>query len=789
MLKKLFCNTVVFIVLQMATDFSILLAQENREAPMSFDIKEIVVRPTHNRYSRRNNPAVDFIRKVIEHKDENRIEVKAQYKVEKQEKLSFSIDDFSPWMKKNGLMKQFPFMDNYLDTSEFNGKPILPVSIRETLSDYYYRREPRTEKIILKAKRHEGIDQTFDNEGTLSDNLEEILKEINIFDNNMTILLNKFVSPLSSSLATTYYEYYIVDTLELSGKQYANLAFVPANRQSYGFTGYLYVTLDGNYAVKKVAMNTSRNINLNWVNQLHIEQEFRQEADSTWVMDVENTYAEFAPVQGVQQLYVHQFRSYDRYDFAPAEADSVFRLKGAVHVLPEANAQPDTFWINNRHVPLLERESRLTGMLAEMKKVTFYNVVIKAFEILITDCIPTHPDKKKSVFDFVPVSSTFSSNYVEGFRFRLGGATTANLHPQWFAAGYLAYGLKDRKFKYQAKLTYSFTPKKYHEKESPYNNLSLLHEYDVYKPGGNAPFTNNDNMFVSLKVGTQVTQMQYIRKTELRYEKEWLNSFSIDIRAKNEKNEAAGTLHYNRYASDGTSTEIRDFTTSSAGIQLRFAPGEKAYNSREGKSSAFNLAKDAPVFKVFHQTGFKGILGGDYTYNYTEVSAEKRVWLSSFGHIDAIGKAGKVWNRVPFPMLVLPNTNQSIMLQSETFNMMRPMEFVSDEYASFYITYYLKGWILNRIPLVNRLKLREIISLNVMQGRLSDQNNPAINPAGLFQFPAEMVSFGKTPYLEGSIGLDNIFKILRVDYYRRLTYLDEPNIKKNGFRIAFRFAF
>ena len=755
--------------------------------PTAFEISEVVVKPKREKYTRKDNPAVELIKKVIAHKNDNRIEAKPEYQTEVYEKLSLSLDNFNPNLDKNKFLKKFKFIKNYLDTSEFNGKPILTVSVRENLSDFYYRKSPKAEKTIVRAKRMQGIDKTLDDGGGITSNLEEIFKSINIFDNNIPILLNRFVSPLSSTLATTYYHYYIMDTLDVGGDKCVDLAFVPANSESYGFTGRLYITLDGNYAVKKVLLNTPANINLNWVDKLRIEQEFKQMPDSTWVLDQENTFVNFYVVKGTQQLYAHQLRNYDNYNFNVQNADSVFGLLGALHVLPEATAQPDTFWTHNRPIPLKEKEDALKDLLGQLRKVPAFNAIIKTAEILITGYIPTANDKKVTKFDFGPMNTTFSANHLEGFRMRVGGMTTANLNPYWFASGYLAYGTNDRKIKYNLKLTHSFTKKEYHEGENPVNNLSFIQEYDVYTPGQDFLFTSKDNIFVAWKVGEPVTKMQYIRKSVLQYEKEWLNGLTWKSWIMNQNNEAAGTLQYIKRDESGNLYHIKDFTTSEIGTQLRFAPGERAYNGRSGKESVFNLSKDAPVFKLSHQLGIKGVLGGDYNYNHTEISAEKRIWLSSFGHIDAQVKAGKVWDKVPFPLLILPNTNQSITIQPEAFHMMNALEFVTDQYVSFNATYYLKGWILNRIP-GKWLRLREVLSFNMIYGGLTDKNNPTLTP-GLFLLPDGTQPLGSTPYMECSVGLENIFKILRIDYYRRLTYLDHPDIKKGGIRIALRFTF
>lgn len=763
--------------------------------PTSFEIAEVVVKPKKEKYSRKENPAVELIRNVIKHKNDNRIESKEMYQAEVYEKLSMSLDDFNPNLDKNKFLKKFKFIKNYLDTSEFNGKPILTISVRETLSDQYYRKHPKSEKNIVKAKRQQGVDKTLDDGGAITSNLEEIFKRVDIFDNNINILLNRFVSPLSSSLAVSYYKYYIMDTVAVAGEPCVDLAFVPVNSESYGFTGHLYITLDNQYAVKKFQLNIPTHINLNWVDKLRIDQEFMRMPDSTWVLSRENTYVNFYLVKGTQQLYAHQVRNFDRYkfDIQPEVSDSIFNQLGQNLMLPEATAQSDTFWIEHRHIPLRKKESALKDLLAQLRKVPAFNAIIKTAEILITGFIPTTADKNNSKFDFGPMNTTFSANHLEGFRMRVGGMTTANLHPHWFGSGYLAYGSNDRRFKYNAKLTYSFNKKNYHEGESPLNNLSLIQEYDVYTPGQDFLFTSKDNMFVAWKVGEPVTNMQYIRKSMLQYDKEWQNGLSVKGWLRNEKNEAAGTLRYDCYTDNDRLVNHKEFIKSEIGAQLRFAPGERAYNGRSGKESIFNLSKDAPVFKISHMLGVKNVLNSDFAFNHTEVSAEKRIWLSSFGHIDAQVKAGKVWDKVPFPLLILPNTNQSITIQPESFHMMRAMEFVSDQYASFYLTYYLKGWILNRVPGIKWLKLREVVSFSGFYGGLSDKNNPLIqdggNHVGLYRLPDGTRPIGTTPYLEASIGLENIFKILRIDYYRRLTYLDQPNIKKDGVRIALRFTF
>ena len=760
-----------------------------RLAPSTIQLSEIVIRPKRERYTRKNNPAVELMKRVVARKDSNRITQLDDYSTECYEKMTLSLDKFDTRLEKSKVLKRFKFLKNYLDTSEFDGRPILTLSLREKISDIYYRREPRSEKVVVRATRQQGIDQSLDEYGTLTANLDEIFQGVDIFDNNITFLLNRFVSPLSSTLANTFYHYYIMDTVDVGGEPCTDLAFVPVNAQSYGFTGRLYVTTDGTYSVKKVLLNVPRHINLNFVRELRVEQQFRRRTDGLWELDMDNTYVLFQLFEGSQQMYAHQLRSYSDYRSPVSRADSVFALAGRVQTpLSRYLSQPDSFWVNRRHTPLKDRESGIENLLNQLKEVTAFKVLLKTAEILISGYIPINDVHEKNKLDFGPMNTVFSANNIEGFRIRAGAMTTANLHPHLFLGGYGAFGLNDRRWKYSATATWAFNEKEYHEKESPVNNLSLQHEYDLYTPGQDFLFTSKDNVFVAWKVGHPNRNMNYLRKTRLQYEREWRNGFSVKTWAQVMNNEAAGTLRYIVRNSADDFTRLQDYNTTEWGIQLRFAPGERAYNSRLGKSSVFNLSKDAPVFRLSHQVGFRGILGGDYRYNRTEAGVSKRIWLSSFGHIDASLRGGIVWDKVPFPLLITPNTNQSVTIQPEAFHLMNPMEFMADRYVSFDARYHLKGWILNRIPLINLLGLREVASVSGVWGSLSDRNNPD-KTDGLMLFPDGSHAFGTSPYMEFSVGLENIFRVLEVSYYRRLTYLNHSDIQRHGFRIALHFDF
>ncbi|MDD6209274.1 MAG: DUF5686 family protein [Bacteroidales bacterium] len=761
------------------TNFEILLA------PTSVQMQEVVIKPPkRERYRKKDNPAVELIKKVIEHRDDHRLSQKDYYSYEQYEKLGFAINDFAPDLEKKKLLSKFKFLFAYVDTSEFTHKPVLTVSLRERLSNIFHRKDPKTTKTYVLGQRHQGIDQTVEQEG-VGPMINETFKDVDIFQNDVYMLFNKFVSPLSKTLATSFYKYYIMDTVMVGGEKCVDLACVPFNNQDIGFTGRLFITLDGTYSVKKIKFNIPRNINLNFVDNLQIEQEFTRLPDSTWVMYNEKTHVSFFLFKSIQGLYAAREKSYRNYNFDPPN-DSVFQPEKNWIVAKDALEKPDSFWVEKRHLPLKTREEAIAEMMAELRKVPVFNVIIKTAEIFIAGYVKTGTEEHPSKFDFGPINTTISGNDVEGVRLRLGGTTTANLSKHFFLNGYGAYGTQDREWKYRAEATWAFKPREYHEAEFPMHNLSASYMYDLRTPGQDLYFTNRDNMFLSFKKGT-LDKMIYARKLELKYEKENPGSLSYAVWA-NMVNEApGGSLRFLKpdLAAGGV-MNVKDYNYSEIGVRLRFSKNETYYQNRKNR---FPITKEIPVFTLSHMVGIKGFLGGDYNYNHTEFTAQKRFFLSAFGYIDGTLKMGKMWNKVPFPLLIMPNANQTITIQPETFQMMRALEFVSDQYVSWDMSYYMNGWLMNRIPLIRILKFREVFSFRGFYGNLTEKNRPSMERNDLFLLPEGTTAMGKAPYMEVAFGLENILKIMRIDYVWRLNYLDRPGIQRGGFRVMLKVGF
>ena len=745
--------------------------------PTGVALNELVVKPKKEKYSKKNNPAVAFAKRVMAKKKQYDPKNHPYYSFEKYYKLTCGLTGFSN-DKESWILKKFKFLHEFMDTSEVSGKRILPMSIKERVSTESYRLNPESHKEYIKGVKRAGIDEVFDEE-SIQRFLEDVFREINIFSNDVTFMQNRFVSPLSN-IGIDFYKYYLNDTVTINGVKCIDLSFSPFNPQSFGFNGRIYVVADDTTMfVKKVKMNVPKDINLNYVEKIYIEQDFEKAPDGSRLKTRDDMTVEFRIIPATQELYARRVAIYSDHSFDKPQDESIFKKEATKITAADANYMPEEFWKDNRKTPIKESENSVKHILARLRQVPLFYWGEKVVVTLVSGYIPT---SKESKFDFGPMNTTISGNTLEGLRLKTGGMTTANLNDHLFARGYVAYGFGDKKWKYSGQLEYSFNKKKYHNLEFPIHSLRLLHKYDLDHLGQHYLYTNDDNVFLALKRMPDKA-VTYKRTSELEYKLETESGFSIAAGMKFDIQEASKFIPF----VDGYGKTYDNYKETSFNITLRYAPGETFYQT---KTYRIPINLDAPVFTLSHTYAPKGFLGSKYCINKTEVGVQKRFWLSAFGYTDIILKGGKIWSNVAFPDLMLPNANLSYTIQPESFVLMSPMEFMNDRYLSWDITYWANGAIFNRLPLIKYLKLREAFSFRGLYGKLKDSNNPA-NNLELLRFPDMNNSspMDKTPYMEMGVGIDNILTCLRVDYVWRLTYMNRANIDRRGLRIQLHFTF
>jgi hypothetical protein len=692
--------------------------------------------------------------------------------------------------QKNSFNRQLSFLEKYIDTIRTDTVPVLAFSIREFLLDRYYQKSPHKNINYVTAKRMQGIDEVLQEEGR-GVNLDAMFAEVNIFENNIDLMLNRFVSPLSSTIGTLYYHYFITDTLLVDSIPCIELSFSPVNSRTFGFTGRLYIVNDGTYALKKYAINVPIDINMNYVKRLIVEQDYKKiDSIGLWVPNTSETFASFVIIKRKKkkqrQVYIRQNTIYYQYEIGASIPDSL-SSKGGEVVASDAEKYKRWQWGMMRPEPLTRQESVIDSLSSEFRRLPAYKVLEKTAEIIATGYIPITKKRKDSPLDIGTIYDMISYNPTEGLRLRVGAMTTAKLDDRLFLTGYVAFGCKDLRFKYNATMIYSFVKKERHYNEFPRHALYLSTSYDMEMIGQSFSYMDRDNILMSYTVDSLSSSSQYVRRHKLRYLREWKNKFSIDTWFQYESSEGAGTLNYWRINPDGTTTRINDYQNMEWAVKIRWAPGERIYNNQSGKGDMLRLAKSPAVLQLTHTFG---LLGGLDWYNRTELSVEKRFGLSAFGYIDVLAQGGIVWNAVPFPKLFVPQSNQSWFLTPNTFCLMKPMEFIMDKYIGLYATYHLKGWIFNRIPLWNRLHFREVISFSGVYGGLSAKNTPSPSTPGLYVLPDGCSPMGKVPYMEITAGIENILQVLRIDYVRRLTYAkDLTGWGKNGVRVSLEISF
>lgn len=750
----------------------------------SKQLQGIVVKAKRrHKYSRKDNPAVELMRRVIAAKKQTHLENHDYYQYDKYQKVTMAINNLTPDELEGSMFKKAPWLLDQVETCPYNNKLILPISVDETLTQHLYRKSPRDEKDIVLGQSTKGISKLIQTGEALNTIVKDLFKDINLYDDHIDLLQKRFPSPIGST-AISFYHFYIDDTVYVNQDQCIRLQFMPANQQDFGFRGELYVLNDSSLHVKKCDMQLPANTGVNFVDAMKFQQEFTKLSNGEWALTTDNMIAELKLTDLLQRAIVIRTTGMTNYAFAPIE-DKQFKGKAKIIYDTNAKMRDNEFWAAHRTTQLTKSEAGMDSFIKRMANTKHFKWVIFASKALIENFIETGSEDKPSKFDIGPVNTFISKNFIDGIRLRASARTTAKLNPHWFFEGYYAYGTKSRRSYYDAKVTYSFNKPEYQPIEFPVRTISFESTSDVESPSDKYLKHNKDNIFMTFRP-VKVEQMYFVNRQKINFNWETDYGLATSLELRTESNRPTGKLVYEKM--DGTLVDKLRMSEVILGFNYR--PGQSYVNSKQ-KRMTVNL--DAPEFNVTHTMGIKHFLGGDFNSNLTEVSIYKRFWLGSWGHIDTRVQGGAQWNKVPFQFLITPPVNTSYFEHQGTFNLMKGLEFLNDRYAQFNLAWDLEGKIFNRLPLVKKLKWREYVAFKGMWGHLTDKNNPYLpqnaNDTELYKFPVDTRVMTRDPYMEFVVGVHNIFKCLEVDYVRRLTYTNAPGISKNGIRFGFNLVF
>ena len=747
-------------------------------------LNEVTIKAKRGKYSRKNNPAVELMKRVIAAKKRTDLSNHDYYQFNKYQKLTFAINDISPAQLENEKTQKKQWLINQIEVCQYNNKLILPLSVDETVTQNLFRKDPKNEKTIVLGQNTTGVNDLIQTGDVLNTVIKDVFTDVDIYDDQIRLLQYPFTSPIGKD-AIDFYRFYIVDTLYVDNDECYHLQFVPNNQQDFGFRGELWVLTDTTLHVKKCKLTLPKKTDVNFTDNLSILQEYTKLPNGEWALTTDDMIVEMSVVKFMTKFIVIRTTRMSNYAFNKIP-DREFKGKAKIKYDPNSKMRDDDFWATNRMVHLTNGESSMSSFITGLSNTKGFKYILFGLKALIENFVETG---KKSYVDIGPINTMISTNFIDGLRTRLSAQTTANLSPHFFLSGYYARGWKSHKDYYKGQLTYSFNKKEYMPWEFPKRTITFTSTYDVCSPSDKFMPTDKDNVFTAFK-WTEVDKMMFYNRQELAFEYEQYWGLKTTVKLKTEENEACGSLYFKPLATYGGAS-VNRIRTTEASFQLRYSPGETYVNTKQRR---LRVNFDPPVFTISHTVGVKGVLGGDYDYNLTEASIYKRFWLNSWGKLDVSVKGGVQWNKVPFPLLIMPAANLSYIVEDETFNLINNMEFLNDRYASLDVSWDLNGKLFNRIPLIKKLKWREWLGIRCLWGTLTDKNNPtlernAVDPV-LMQFPeGSYIMDPKRPYIELVAGIHNIFKLLHVEYIHRLNYNNLPTATKNGVRIMIRLTF
>jgi len=730
------------------------------------ELKEVVIYT--GKTSKKNNPALDILRKIWERRRKNGLKMFKQYEYDKYEKVEFDLNTIDSAFMNSKVFKGMEFIFNQIDTSNISGKTYLPIFINETLSEVYGDNEAKKTKEITKANKNSG----FGSGDGVNTFIKDLYAEFDIYDNYLKFFDKDFVSPLSRT-GINVYNYVLNDSMFIDNKWCYNIVYYPRRKNELTFKGDFWVN-DTTFAIKKINLEANKSANINWVKEIYIEQEYEVMNDSVFLLKRDYMMSDFSFSKKEESKGVYGKRTTlaKNHKFDVKKDDKFYKEEVNFYDNAVFN-KPDEYWEENRFEALNKNEAGIYKMLDTLKEVPRFKRIYNLASILGSGYI----EIPKWKMDYGPIFSTFGFNDVEGQRIRAGGRTYFGSNDTWRIQGYTAYGFKDNQFKYGISGRWMVNPNKR-------IILSVGNRRDVEQMGVSLT-TSNDVLgrsFASsaLFASGVNNQLTSVNLTTLGFEIEPVKNFTFQTNFTYRTLKSASNEFSLDYYTDLTQTVIKsDVKQSEINLVAEYTPNRKTVGYGVDRMDVdFNYAR----FFVSYSNGIKGVLNSDFNYQKLQLYYRQPALIGGFGRLFTTFETGKIFGEVPLGLMGIIPGNQSWFVIENTYNLLNYYDFVADEYASLHFEHHFNGRLFSRVPLLRKLNLREIIGIKGVYGRVSDENR-LLNASGLTYTAPEDV------YWEYHAGVGNIFKVLRVDFAWRGSYLEMPDARKFAIRASFGFYF
>ena len=727
-------------------------------------LKEVVI--FTGKTSKKNNPALDILRKIWERKRKNGLSQFDQYQMEKYEKVEFDMNTIDSAFMKNKLFKGMEFIFNHLDTSNVTGKTYLPIFINESLYDVYGNNKINKVKEKIKANKNSGFS---DNQQILSF-VKDLYSDYDIYNNHLTFFDKSFTSPLSKTGIDTY-NYILRDSAFIDKKWCYNILFYPRRKNELTFKGDFWVS-DTTFAIKKINMAVTKSANINWVKDIYIEQEFEVQNDSIFLLTRDYMMSDFALNKKEESKGVYGKRTtlYQNHKFN-IEKPTAFYKAEVNYIDNEVYNKSDDYWEEHRFENLNKDERGVYKMLDTLKTVKKFQNLYNLVQILGSGYMPI------GHFDYGPIFSSFGYNEVEGVRLRAGGRTYFGPNDTWRLQGYTAYGFTDNKFKYGISGKWMVDKK---------NRLIISggNRRDIEQIGASLTTTNDvlGRSFASSSVFSSGSngKLTNINLTNVGLEMEPIKNLTFQAGFSYRTLQSASTTFSLDYFTDATYTATKsDVKQSEVNLQVEYTPNRKTigYGVERG-----NVDSPFSRFYVNYSHGFKGLLNSDFKYEKLQLYYKQPIIIGPLGRSNVIVEVGKTFGTIPLGLMNVIPGNQTYFTIENTFSNLNFYEFVTDQYATLQWEHNFGGRIFSRVPFMRKLNWREIVGAKGVYGTISDANR-AINASGLTYVAPEDV------YWEYSAGIGNIFKVFRIDFAWRGSYLNTPDTQRFSVKGSFGFYF
>jgi hypothetical protein len=723
--------------------------------PVNIDLPEVVILAGEN-------PAEILLRKIIKNKELNSSREFEAYQYEVYNKIEIDANNLSERFQNRKILKPFSFIFDYMDTSTVNGKTYLPIFLSESLSDFYFRKNPKSEKEVIKAAKVSGIE----NESILQF-LGDMFQRYNFYDNYITIFQKNFISPVAN-FGLNAYKYYLIDSTFIGNQWCYKIMYKPRRKQELTFTGHFWVH-DTTFAIKSFDMRIADDANINFIDDLVLSQEFDLIDGKYWMVTRDQGIGDFNIVDNTKKtlgFFGKKTTTYRNFIFNELKENKFYSLPTNIIVDEKAYKKDEDYWIQYRHDTLSKDELTIYNMVDTLKNLPAFKTWVDIFETIFTGYY------RMEKFEIGPYGSLISFNPIEGARFRIGGRTTAKFNEQFRLDGYVAYGTLDTKVKYG--LGFLYLPNK-----NPRRAFGGKYKHDIEQLGSSPNAFREDFFFAALFRRNPANKLSMTNEYTLYYEHEWFNGFSNQVNLIHKEVIPVGDAKIELYDEEGDVVQEDNVTISEIRLDTRLAFNEKFII---GDFERTSIGTRYPIINLQYGYGIPGLLGGEYEYHRLKFNI--RQWFNVFnlGWSKYIIEVGKTWGKLPYPFLELHPGNETFFFDEYAFNLMNYGEFVSDEYLSIFYTHHFDGLFLNHIPLFRKLKWREVGYVRGAIGTLSAENK------SFNKLPDNMHTM-EIPYYEAGIGIENIFKFIRVDGIWRFSHLDNNNINNFALFVSLYFTF